>query len=307
MFWAVLSAIGAGADAAYYIVNKKFLQSLEPDLLAAAGFLVGGACLLTLSLARGIPATGPDFLLAVGVDCLLNIIGTTLAFRALRSTDLSLAVPMLAFTPLFLIGTAALILHEIPSAIGILGIIVIAAGSYVLNTTEGHTGLMAPFRAMVRDPGVFSMLVVAFLYAVVINFDKMVVTNSDTVFGSGLVFSLLGVAFLGIFLLKQYIGRFHGRIAGGAAADPSPDRTAGAWRDLAAAALIVGFFLTIETIAINQAYLQQIVPYVSAIKRTSILITVVYGTLVFREKELLRRVSGAGLMVIGVILILLFP
>jgi uncharacterized membrane protein len=46
---------------------------------------------------------------------------------------------------------------------------------------------------------------------------------------------------------------------------------------------------------------------VSAIKRTSILITVVYGTLVFREKELLRRVSGAGLMVLGVVLILLFP
>ena len=46
MFWAVLSAIGAGADAAYYIVNKKFLRSLEPDLLAAAGFLAAphGRC-----------------------------------------------------------------------------------------------------------------------------------------------------------------------------------------------------------------------------------------------------------------------
>jgi drug/metabolite transporter (DMT)-like permease len=307
MFWAVLSAIGACADAAYYIVNKRFLRSLEPDLLAAAGFLVGGVCLLAIALARGIPATGPDFLLAVGVDCILNIIGTTLAFRALRSTDLSLAVPMLAFTPLFLIGTAAVILHEIPSAIGVLGIIVIAAGSYVLNAAQGHTGLMDPFRAMVRDPGVFSMLVVAFLYAVVINFDKMVVTNSDTVFGSGIVFSLLGAAFLGIFLLKQFIGRFRGRIASEAAADPATPRATGTWRDLAAAALIVGIFLTIETVAINQAYLQQIVPYVSAIKRTSILITVVYGTLVFREKELLRRISGAGLMVLGVILILLFP
>jgi|SRR5208337_38064 len=307
MFWAVLSGIGAGADAAYYIVNKKFLQILEPDLLAAAGFLWAGVCLLGISLLLGMPVLGPDFNLAVIADCVLNIIGTTIAFRALRSTDLSLAVPMLAFTPLFLIGTAALILHEIPSPVGIIGIIIIAIGSYVLNTAEGHTRLTDPFRAMVTNPGVFSMLVVAFLYAVVINFDKMVVQNSDTVFGSGLVFSLLGSAFTVLFLLKRYRKRATGTDATGATPLPANDRAAGTWQDLAAASIIVGIFLTIETIAVNQAYLLQIVPYVSAIKRTSILITVVYGTLVFREKEHLRRVSGAGLMVLGVALILLFP
>jgi len=160
---------------------------------------------------------------------------------------------------------------------------------------------------MVTNPGVFSMLVVAFLYAVVINFDKMVVQNSDTVFGSGLVFSLLGSAFTVLFLLKRYRKRATGTDATGATPLPANDRAAGTWQDLAAASIIVGIFLTIETIAVNQAYLLQIVPYVSAIKRTSILITVVYGTLVFREKEHLRRVSGAGLMVLGVALILLFP
>src|SRR5208337_3271854 len=211
------------------------------------------------------------------------------------------------FTPLFLIGTAALILHEIPSPAGILGIIIIAAGSYVLNAAAGHTSLMDPVRAMIRDAGVFSMLVVAFLYAVAINFDKMVVRNSDTLFGSALVFSLLGSAFIVLFLLKQYRKRATGQDAPGVKLFPTNDRAAGTWQDLAAATIIVGIFLTIETIAINQAYLLQIVPYVSAIKRTSILITVVYGTLVFREKEHLRRVSGAGLMVLGVALILLFP
>jgi drug/metabolite transporter (DMT)-like permease len=307
MFWAVLSAIGAGADAAYYIVNKKFLQSLEPDLLAAAGFLCAGTCLLTLSLLRRFPVLGPDFLPAVIADCILNILGTTLAFRALRTTDLSLAVPMLAFTPLFLIGTAALILHEIPSPAGIIGIIIIAVGSFVLNAAEGHSSLMDPLRAMFRDAGVFSMLAVAFLYAIVINFDKMVVLNSDTLFGSALVFSLLGSSFFIIFLLKRYGNLTTVPIVTGAHSLPVNDRAVGTWRDLATATIIVGIFLTLETVAINQAYLLQIVPYVSAIKRTSILITVVYGTLVFREKELLRRVSGAGLMVLGVVLILLFP
>jgi len=174
---------------------------------------------------------------------------------------------MLAFTPLFLIGTAAVILHEIPSAIGVLGIIVIRCRLLCPECCTRTYRPDGPVPGHGPRPGVFSMLVVAFLYAVVINFDKMVVTNSDTVFGSGIVFSLLGAAFLGIFLLKQFIGRFRGRIASEAAADPATPRATGTWRDLATAALIVGIFLTIETVAINQAYLQQIVPYVSAIKK----------------------------------------
>jgi drug/metabolite transporter (DMT)-like permease len=39
----------------------------------------------------------------------------------------------------------------------------------------------------------------------------------------------------------------------------------------------------------------------------SIIITVLYGTLVFRETGIRQRVSGAALMVAGVVLILLFP
>lgn len=306
MFWALLSGIGACADAAYYIVNKKFLQTVEPDLLAASGFLFTGVFLLAIAVARGIPLLGPDFFIAVAATCAINVVSTTLAFRALKSTDISLAVPMLSFTPLFLVVTAALILHEIPSLIGILGIVIIVAGSYVLNTSAEQTRIFDPFRDMVSHPGIFAMLVVSFLYAIAIGFDKMVVLNSDTVFGSGVVFFLLGSAFLAIFFLKHLIRR-----------KPSETRTGGSGsfagfpvhqsRSLLVAGIVIALFLTLESIVINTAYLDQIVPYVSALKRMSIIITVLYGALVFREEEILRRVSGACLMVLGVVLILLFP
>ena len=307
MFWALLSGIGACADAAYYIVNKKFLQSVEPDLLAAAGFLFTSAFLLAIAAVRGIPVLGPDFLVAVGATCGINVLGTTLAFRALKSTDISLAVPMLSFTPLFLLLTAALMLHEIPSLIGIAGIIIIVFGSYVLNTAAEHERLLDPFRARVSHPGIFSMLVVSFLYAIAIGFDKMVVLNSDTVFGSGVVFLVLGSAFLVIFLMKRRMSGSHGNVSLTGSPSPEkiflPNRT----RDLVIAGMVIGALLTLEAIVINEAYLVQIVPYVSAIKRMSILIMVLYGTMVIREEEIFRRLSGAGLMVFGVVLILLFP
>jgi drug/metabolite transporter (DMT)-like permease len=308
MFWALLSGIGAWSDAAYYIVNKKFLEKqVAPDLLAAAGFLATSLFLLAIAWFRGIPPLGPDFAVAVTSTCAINILGTTLAFRALKSTDLSLAVPMLSFTPLFLLVTAALMLGEVPSVIGITGILVIVAGSYILNTAAEHTSLLDPFRAMIAHPGILSMLVVSFLYAIAIGFDKMVVLNSDIVFGSGIVFLILGTAFLAIFLLKRAFKK--GPVPSPAGREPvaTPARPVLHVRDLAVAGVVIGTLLTVEAVAINTAYLEQIVPYVSAIKRTSILLTVLYGTLVFREQEHLRRIAGAAMMVLGVVLILLFP
>jgi len=304
MFWALLSGIGACSDAAYYIVNKKYLRSVQPDLLAAAGFLCTGIFLFALSLIRGFPTLGADFLYAVGATCAINVLGTTLAFRALKSTDISLAVPMLSFTPLFLVLTAFVMLHEIPSPAGTAGIIIIVAGSYILNTAAEHTSLLDPLRAMVSHPGILAMFFVAFLYAIAIGFDKMVVLNSDIVFGSAVVFSVLGSAFLGIFLLKSAVHHM-GSSVPEVMAPVQP--TAGPTRDVLAAGILIALFLTIESIAINAAYLDQIVPYVSAIKRMSIIITVLYGTLVFRETGIRQRVFGASLMVCGVALILLFP
>ncbi len=307
MFWALLSGIGACADAGYYIVNKKFLGSVDPDLLAASGFLFTALFLLGISFSRGIPPLGPDFVMAVMAAVIINILGTTLAFRALKSTDISLAVPMLSFTPLFLIVTAAVMLHEFPSIIGIVGILVLVFGSYVLNTAAEHESLLDPFRSMLSHPGIFSMLVVSFLYAIAIGFDKMIVLNSDTVFGSGVVFFLLGSAFAAIHCLKRWRGRLPGPGVAGDIPQPEGIRIFSGSQGLLVAGIIIGILLTIEAMVINAAYLVQIVPYVSAIKRTSILITVLYGTMVIREEEVFRRVAGAVLMVCGVVLILFYP
>ena len=49
----------------------------------------------------------------------------------------------------------------------------------------------------------------------------------------------------------------------------------------------------------------QIVPYIISIKRMSIIFIVISGAIVFREPNIVRRLGGAGLMVIGAVIILL--
>ncbi|MFA4860054.1 EamA family transporter [Methanoregula sp.] len=308
MYWALLAGIGACTNAGYYIVNKKFLRTIDPDILAASGFLCSAALLLGISVGNGIPPLGPLFFPAVCITAAINILATLLTFRALSSTDISLAIPMISFTPIFLVGTAALILHEAPSALGIAGIVTIVAGSYVLNTAAEHTRITDPFRAMIGHPGVLAMLVVAFLYAVAINFDKMGVQNSDPVFGAGITMLLIGLAFVPIALYRR--ARNRQKISQVTAGNPAarsvllvPFRL----KEAALAGILIAILITLEAITINTAYTEQIAPYVITIKRMSIILIVLYGTLVFHETGLVRRLSGAGIMVLGVILILLFP
>ena len=68
---------------------------------------------------------------------------------------------------------------------------------------------------------------------------------------------------------------------------------------------LVGLILALEAITINIAYTMQIMLYVISIKRISILFSVFYGGLIFREKNIFMRIAGASMMTIGVILIIL--
>lgn len=305
MFWAILSGIAACTNAIYFIANKEFLKRLDANILASCGFLVTSFFLLLIALITGIPAVGPGFLPAALALTILNVLGTTLTFRAISSSDISLAIPMLSFTPLFLVGTAFLLLGELPSAAGALGIVIIVTGSYILNTAAEQTRITDPFRAVFTHRGVLSMLVVAFLYSVAVNFDKMVVLETNAFFGPGIVFLLLGISFgtIALFARRGLLPQtLRPPVPPIGEPGTSPDM-----RYLLGAAVLTGLLITAEAVCINTAYRIQIVPYIIAIKRMSIILVVLYGTLIFKEKEILRRLAGAGLMVSGAILILAFP
>jgi len=130
------------------------------------------------------------------------------------------------------------------------------------------------------------MLGVAFLYSLSLPFDKAVVLASDAIFGSALVCLYIGAVFAGISL------------------------TRGSWQQVPlgaalSAALSLGLVLAGSTLAINLAYTLQIVPYVIAVKRLSILFSVLIGGFVFREGGIRYRVLGALIMIGGVALIVL--
>jgi len=192
--WPLLALSGAVAQAAYSTGVKVLLRRVSPYLVAGASFLPASGVLFLLSYLLGFPVLWEGFLSAVAATVAINVVATVLSYRALAVSDLSLCLPMLAFTPVFLLLTSFFILGEVPSAAGILGICLVAAGSYLL-AAKGP-GVLAPLRTLSRDTGVRMMLAVAFLYSISVNYDKVVVETSNPVFGSAVVLGLLGVVFL---------------------------------------------------------------------------------------------------------------
>jgi drug/metabolite transporter (DMT)-like permease len=225
VLWIVFALVGALSQATYSMSAKVLLRRVSPYTLAGISFLSASLGLLCISIFWGIPPLGPGLFPAVAVTVSINIVATILFYRALASTDLSLSVPMLAFTPVFLILTSFFILGELPTIAGAAGILMVACGAYLLNL-EYRNGrpisLSAPFRTLFRDRGVGSMLFVAFLYSISVNFDKQVVENSNPVFGSVIVFFLLGSVFL---VIAAIAGRRSGwtGLVGGSPAGPARD------------------------------------------------------------------------------------
>jgi len=307
MLWIFLALLGALANAAYFIIIKKFITALDPKLLTGIGFTLGGCLLFLFSAIRGFPAIGPDFFTAVVITSLLNILGLNLIFKALSSSDLSLSVPMLSFTPVILIGTSSVILHEVPSWFGVAGICIIVSGSYVLNITAEHKHFLDPIQAMMRNRGSWYMLIVALLFSVSINFDKIALLNSDPFFGMALTVMTIGIAFVVISAYSRSAGSNR-------SPDPSDSDVEGVVlparampvRQFFLLTLLMGVFVAVEAASVNIALTLQIVSYVIAIKRLSIIFMVLYGTLVFSEGDVKKRVMGATLMVTGAIIILLF-
>jgi drug/metabolite transporter (DMT)-like permease len=286
MLWAPLALLGAVLDAAYYALVKRYLPSLAGEVIAAGTFLSASAVLFLISLGRGIPPIGPALYPSVIATGTLNIVAALLVFYALERSDLSLAVPLITFTLVFLLGTSYLLLGELPTAAGAAGILLIVAGSLIMQVPATR-GARAPGGGQERDGrGILAMLAVAFLYSLSLPFDKAVVLASDPVFGSSLVYLYIGLAFLALSLAR-------GTLAA------APRGTA------LRAYLVLGLVLTFEAVAINLAYTLQIVPLIIAVKRLSILFAVLFGGFLFREGEMEYRIPGACIMIAGAVAIVL--
>ncbi|SDY12120.1 Uncharacterized membrane protein [Allochromatium warmingii] len=289
MSWIALALLCAFALASADAAAKIWLRDFTASELLIVRLCLPG--LLMLPLLGGLPPLTELPLAFWGWMAALvplELLAMWLYVAAIRDHPLSLTLPYLAFTPVFIVGVAWLLLGEQVSARGLLGIMLVVAGAWVLNSTHAHRrswrGWVAPFVAMLDERGSRMMLGVAVLYALTATLGKGALGYLPPESFGALYIAVLGSAVaLGIVL-------------------PHPSRL----RRLAQhpwAVLTVGGLLGIMVFTHFLALQQVEVAYMIAVKRTSLLFGIVYGALLFREPHLAARLPAGMLMVSGVVVI----
>ena len=284
MNWILLSLTTAFFMSVNDVIKKKIVTSADPFCLAFLENFSYFIFTLPIFFAYGFPEIKEGFFLAWGGSSVLLFVACVFYFLALRYGDISNTVPMLCFTPAFLLGSSYLMLNEFPGRLGLVGILFIVFGAYMLNRING---LEVEKDRQKSLKGPLLMLAVAIIWSITANFDKMGVINSSpsfwliSIFGSLSILNFLTVVFKGKFReLLELIKRFY--------------------RPVMALGLFGAVGLICQMIAVRYT----IVPYIIAIKRTSTLFCVIWGRLIFKEKETGKRFFGAAIMFVGILLII---
>lgn len=288
--WVFLALISAFTLATSDALTKKALAQTNEYLVAWFRLLFSIPLLLLFWIFVPVPKLDMQFYKAFALALPLEIIALVLYIKALRTSPLSLTLPFLSLTPVFLILSSYLILGERVSFQGSIGIIFITAGGYTLNLHELRRGIFEPFKAITREKGSILMIGVALIYSITSSLGKMAIEHSSALFFGITYFIAVTVIFAPIAL---WMGRTEKKIF------ISEKQFKGM--------MLPGIFYSIMIISHMVAISLTKVAYMISVKRTSLMIGIIYGYLLFKEKNIRERISGAVLMFIGFVMIVTVP
>lgn len=252
-------------------------------------FGITSILLLPVTLLYPIPPPPPEFGAWMALLVPLEITAMFLYMLAIRDNPLSLTLPYLAFTPVFNVATGWLILGETITLRGFGGILLVFAGSYILNLDHlkgwSLNGVLQPLRMIIVERGSRLMLMVAVIYSFTSVLGKQVMQYATPATFGAFYYTAVGITLLVVVALFK----------------PASLKVLG---QKPAQHLVIGILMAIMVITHFLAIAQVEVAYMVSVKRSSLLFGILFGALLFGERHPGRHLFAGSLMVAGVALIL---
>ena len=283
MTWFVLSLTAALSIAARDVSIKTY-GDLDPSEIAFLELFWALPYFFLGYLLIEIPPLDLTFWITFVLSVPINVLAYVLYLYAIKISPISLSIPFLAFTPAFMVLTGFFILAETINLWGGLGIGLIVLGGYILHFRNDQKNFLAPFSSFLSEKGSWFMLIVAILFAFAAVIGKKAIIHSSPLFFSYFFFLTLNITILSSLLL----GRKNN------------------WQKIihnTPRGLWLGTLLMIHisfhglAIAVSKAV------YMVAVKRSSILFSVLLSWLILRETDIRYRGLGTLLMFVGMLFI----
>ncbi len=271
--WPLVALGSAFSWATSDLFSKKALSRYSEIQVIWARTLLAVPFTLPFALLHGFPKITGKFIVVQLIDLPLELLAMLLYIRAIRLSPLSLTLPYLSLTPVFLVLTGYLILGEVPGALQLWGIGLVALGSYLLSG-EGLT----PLKVFLRERGSQLMALAALIYSITAALSKILAVESSPFFYAALYPVLLS-AILAPFALRNGLFKID--------------------KDLWLAGGFNGTMIFTHLLAITMTQAS----YMIAVKRLSGVFGVLYGRFAFKERGFRRRLLAAGLMSLGALLV----
>lgn len=287
MVWLSFALSTAFFESVKDVFSKQGLKKSDEYVVAWALCFFTTLLLIPFLWLFKLPNLSESFGFALFMGGTFNTVAMILYIKAIKESDLSISLPMIALTPLFMLITSPLIVGEWPDFYDFVGILFIVTGSYLLNIKEKSNGYLAPLKALLKQTGPKYMLGVAFLWSISSNFDKVGVQSSSAIFWLFSVFGTMSILLLPALLYKSQ--------------KPVQKLIKGL-----PILLPMGIVNTLAVFFQMQALTLTLVVQVIAIKRTSVLMGVLWGHFLFKEQNIQERLAGSALMILGVFIMSLF-
>ncbi len=289
MAWLLLSLLSATSESLKDAYAK--LSSIHADEYSASFSLHAFNVLLIIPFVMftGIPKITNAFWIGSFAFLFITPLWTILYMKALRLSELSKVIPLMAFNPLTT-GILAFLFHEsTPNVYGWVGILAICIGIYITNIQRNvlTKDILYPIKEIFKDRGSVYMLGVAILWSFGAHFSKMRVDGSSPLFSTltGGIIGIVTTYFISLFVKKPI------KIA--------------TITHMKKSMIPVGVFYFLATILSSFALHSGTATYVFAIKRSSIAISLITGKFIFKEKLSKKKVLGTISICMGIVLLAL--
>ena len=285
MNWFVLALISSIALSLREFSVKQIGQELSSVFLSWALNFFMFLIFLVLNLAYlNYHAITLSFITVLIIAAILDSLATVLYLLAIKTGDLSKTIPMLCFIPVVQLFVTPVLIHENLSLIGILGVLIVVLGSYILNL-ETWDKLFSPIKSILKNKSSMMMFAVACIWGVSSSFHKIGVNQTNALFWG---VSEIGLISLFLFLFAWQSGKHHFSLI-------KIRKTF--WPAIFSSLTVLSYYAAISVGP---------VAYVSSVRRLGVLFTMVAGVIILKEKMKGFGFAGGIIMITGAVIISLF-
>jgi drug/metabolite transporter (DMT)-like permease len=267
----------------HHSADPLFIICVTHALLSLAAL----PCLLCLLPLRVSQAFWSNIIICA----LLAVAGNMFLVLALKSTDLSIVGPINAYKSVISLVLGIFLLHEIPTAMGFLGVALILAGSFFIADKPVDQPRKSAFAQFFAKRGVqwrFAALILSAVEAVFLKI-ALLASSPLTTF---LMWCILGLPIATVAVAVILRGR-----AKSECVTLARHKRTYAWLAVTTGLMQLSTLLTFGKMQVG---------YSLALFQTSTILSVFLGYKFFQETNIVRRLCGSLIMVVGAGCIIVF-